>query len=276
MGWWQRTVEVLQGAAPAAAAANEGLRAVREYREHHRAMVAEHDARGEPLLDDPENDPETAEMLQHYQAGGEPRSTMEGYWHAHWQREAQGGPPTAGEMEMIEAEGRAGWPTPDPGRVDDMAAWRARYTDTEHGSGSGRDPIAGTRDYESEPELWPAHERQGVTTEHATVNASGDADGLYVGGSRGVRPMTPDEAAQAADIARYVTEVMGSPEEAAEVLADAKWYSSPAEADQDPAEADYDAHADRYGRQEGAALDDAYRDVHPELSALEGQPEAGQ
>jgi hypothetical protein len=168
---------------------------------------------------------------------------------AEWEK--QGGPPTAGEMEMIEVEGRGGWPTPDPGDVDDMAAWRAGYADTEHGSGSGRDPIAVTRDYEDEPEFWPAHERQGVTTGHATVATSGDADGLYVSGSRGVRPMTADEAAQAADIARYVTEVMGSPEEAAEVLADARWFSAPAEPDRNPEEADYDAHADRYGRQEG-------------------------
>jgi hypothetical protein len=34
--------------------------------------------------------------------------------------------------------------------------------------------------------------------------------------------MTAEEAAQAAGIADYVTTVMGSPEEAAEVLADAK------------------------------------------------------
>jgi hypothetical protein len=66
----------------------------------------------------------------------------------------------------------------------------------ETGAEGIRSEIAVIRDYEDEPRYWPAHERQGVAIEHATVNTSGDADGLYVGGSHGGRPMTDPDARQ--------------------------------------------------------------------------------
>jgi hypothetical protein len=78
--------------------------------------------------------------------------------------------------------------------------------------------------WEEEPESRYVAGREPRDDEETRQFAAWDAKG-----AAGTRPMTDEERAQAADITRYVTEVMGSPKEAAEVLRGGTWYSSPAE-----------------------------------------------
>jgi len=61
---------------------------VRAFREQHRAMVADHDARGIPMEDDPEHDPGTAAIRARHEAGVPAAGREEEFWYRLWDRQA--------------------------------------------------------------------------------------------------------------------------------------------------------------------------------------------
>jgi hypothetical protein len=61
---------------------------VEAFREQHRAMVADYDARGVPMEDDPENDPATAAVRARYDAGIPYVGREEQFWYRLWDRQA--------------------------------------------------------------------------------------------------------------------------------------------------------------------------------------------
>ncbi len=161
-------------------------------------------------------DSRLAGFKANYEAGREPASEQEAEWH-----ETYGRQDTPGRWDHQETDatrdGREFRIVHDPD-VD-------LTTDIEHRSGPGyTEPDNDPRGWETvDPAITPdaeAHwESRGGAARDMQAQEAGSATG---------RPMTEEERAQADDIAQYVTQVMGSPEEAAEVLAGAQWYSTPA------------------------------------------------